>query len=256
MISKNESYVRKLIEEGNRVDGRGLEDFREVSVKTGIIETAEGSAEVRVGNTTVLVGVKMEVKEPYPDSPNEGGLIVDVEFVPLASPEFETGPPGEEAVELARVVDRGIRESHAIDNEKLCIKEKEAAWTVHIDIHVLDHDGNLIDAASLGAMAALLDTKMPKWDKENKKIIRELKGGLPVSEKPIEITVVKIGNKILVDPTAEEESALDARLTVATLENGDLCAMQKGGDGYFTVTEVQQAVEIAIEKGKELRKLL
>ncbi|MBI4015914.1 MAG: exosome complex protein Rrp42 [Candidatus Aenigmarchaeota archaeon] len=256
MINKNESYVRKLIEDGTREDGRGLTDFREISVKTGVIETAEGSAEVKIGNTMVLVGVKMEVKEPYPDSPNEGGFVVDAEFVPLASPDFENGPPGEEAVELARVVDRGIRESHAVDMEKLCIKEKEAAWTVHIDIHVLDHDGNLIDAASIGAMAALLDTKMPKWDADNKKIIRELKGKLPVSDKPVEITVIKIGNKLLVDPTAEEESALDARLTVATLENGELCAMQKGGDGYFTVPEIQQAVELAIDKGKELRKLL
>ena len=256
MMKKNESYVRKLIEEGTRIDGRSLEDFREISVKTGVIETAEGSAEVNIGNTKVLVGVKMEVKEPYPDSPNEGGFIVDAEFVPLASPDFENGPPDEEAVELARVVDRGIRESHAVDMEKLCIKEKESAWTVHIDIHVLDHDGNLIDAASLGALAAILDTKMPKWDAENKKIIREFKGKLPVSEKPVEITVVKIGNKLLVDPTAEEEFALDARLTVATLENGELCAMQKGGDGYFTVTEIQQAVELAIDKGKELRKLL
>ena len=73
-----------------------------------MIEKAEGSARVLLGKTEVLVGVKVETGEPFPDTPNEGVLTVNAELVPIASPNFEAGPPNEDSIELARVVDRGI----------------------------------------------------------------------------------------------------------------------------------------------------
>ncbi|MFH0829768.1 MAG: exosome complex protein Rrp42 [Candidatus Aenigmatarchaeota archaeon] len=259
-MKNKDSYVRKMISEGNRPDGREFEQFRHVKVEHGVIKTAEGSARVQMGGTLVVAGVKMEMHEPYPDSPNEGTLMVDAELVPLASPDFEPGPPSEAAVELARVVDRGIRESHSIDMAKLCITPGELVWTVHIDIHILNHDGNLIDAASLAAMAALLDTKVPAVDMEKKTIIRErgdAKGEmLPVTDKPIEVTTWKMGTKLFLDPNMDEDEEADARVTIATTEAGDLCAMQKGGTGWFSTSELLTAADLAIAKGKELRKLL
>jgi len=79
---------------------------------------------------------------------------------------------------------------------------------------------------------------------------------LPITDKPVEVTVAKIYGKLLLDTTAEEESALDARLTIATTGSGQICAMQKGGKGFFTAEEVLKAVELAVGKGKELRALL
>ena len=84
-----------------------------------------------------------------------------MELIPLASPDFESGPPREKAIELARVVDRGIRESETIDMAKLCITPEEKVWIVFIDVHVLDYDGNLFDACSLAASAALGCTIVP-----------------------------------------------------------------------------------------------
>jgi exosome complex component RRP42 len=74
-----------------------------------------------------------------------------------------------------------------------------------------------------------------------------------VLHQPISITAVKIDGKILVDPTHDEERVADARLTVATLENGSLCAMQKGLDGSFTVDEVFKVVETSRRIGEEVR---
>jgi len=81
----------------------------------------------------------------------------------MASPRFESGPPNEESIEVARVIDRGIRESGAIDTKKLLIEEN-LVWIVFIDVHVLDHDGNLIDAGGIASMAALLNTRLPKYE--------------------------------------------------------------------------------------------
>jgi len=255
MLKASENYVRKLIEEDSRLDGRKFEEFRKIEVKTDVIESAEGSARIILGDSNVLVGVKLSVGEPFPDVPDEGVLIVNTELVPIASPTFEPGPPKEDAIEISRVVDRGIRESKCIDLEKLCIEPGKEVWIINIDIHVLDHDGNLIDAGALGAIAALLKTKIPKY--ENKKIIYEEKTGkLPVKDIPIAVTIAKIGDKLLIDPNLEEEHNLDARITITTNKNGEICSIQKGGSGYFTMEEVLKAADLSILKGKKLGKLI
>jgi len=238
-----------------RVDNRKFDEFRPIKIEKNVIKNAEGSARVLMGNTNVLVGVKMSVGEPFPDTPNEGVLIVNTELVPLASPEFESGPPDENSVEISRVIDRGIRESKCIDLESLCIKEGEEVWMVNIDIHVLDHDGNLIDAGALGSMAALKNTKIPKYE-NGKVVFGEYERDLPVRDIPIAITTVKISDKLLIDTNVEEENALDARITLAVNEKDELCAAQKGGKGYFTTEEIEKAVDLSILKSKEIRKLL
>jgi len=128
---------------GQRDDGRSLDQPRPVKVDRSFVKTAEGSARVKLGDTDVLIGIKMTVGEPYPDTPNTGVLSTSVELIPMASPTFEAGPPRPDAIELARVVDRGIRESKMVNMEKLCITPKEKVWILFIDIHVLDFDGNL-----------------------------------------------------------------------------------------------------------------
>ncbi|MEM3507198.1 MAG: RNA-binding protein, partial [Candidatus Bathyarchaeia archaeon] len=155
--------ILDLLSKGKRIDGRFLLDFRELKIEYGVIEKANGSAQLSLGKTKVLVGIKVEIGEPFSDTPDEGVLTVNAELVPLASPSFEPGPPDENSIELARVVDRGIRESKAIEMEKLCIKSGKNVFVVFVDVYVLNHDGNLIDAAALAALAALLNTKIPKY---------------------------------------------------------------------------------------------
>ena len=154
-------YIYKLAEQGKRIDGRGFDEYRKIEIETGIITKAEGSARVKIGNTQVMAGVKMDVGEPYSDSPDSGVMTTAAELIPMASPDFESGPPRENAIELARVVDRGIRESGIIEVDKLCIEPGEKVWIVFIDLHILDYDGNLFDAASLAALAALSTAVFP-----------------------------------------------------------------------------------------------
>ncbi|UCC91955.1 MAG: exosome complex protein Rrp42 [Candidatus Aenigmatarchaeota archaeon] len=248
-------YILSHIEKGMRLDGRKLDETRRMEIEANPIENAEGSAKVKMGNTEVVVGVKVDVGEPFPDTPNEGVLIVNAEFSPLASPEFELGPPREKAVELARIVDRGIRESKCLDREKLCIKEGEKVWMVFIDIQPLTHDGNLIDAAGIAAIAALLNAKMPKYEKE--KVFHEKKDKpLPVNDAPVPVTFGFMGGKLMVDPGLEEESAIESRLTITTKTNGNICAVQKGGTGRLSPETVHEAVEFSIKRGKEIRELI
>jgi exosome complex component RRP42 len=247
--------IEQVIEKGKRLDDRSLTDYREIKIELGVIEKAEGSARVLLGKTQVLVGVKVETGEPFPDTPNDGVMTVNAELVPLASPNFEPGPPDENSIELARVVDRGIRESHAIDTEKLCIEPGKKVFVVFVDVYVLNHDGNLIDASAIAAVAALMNTKMPNYEiKDGELRIKQGYTTLPMKSHPITVTIGKINGHLVVDPWIEEESVMDSRITFATNEDGNICAIQKGGSSYFTPQQILEASKIALVKAAELRK--
>jgi exosome complex component RRP42 len=232
--------IEQLLEKGKRLDERGLLDTREIKIEQGTIEKAEGSARVLLGKTQVLVGVKIETGEPFPDTPNEGVMTVNAELVPLASPNFEPGPPDENSIELARVVDRGIRESHAIDTSKLVIEPGKKVFIVFVDVYVLNHDGNL-----------------PNYEiKDGELKIKQGYTPLPLKSHPITVTIAKISNRLLVDPWLEEEQVMDARITFAFNEEGNICAIQKGGSSYFTPQQILEASKIALAKAAELRKQL
>ena len=251
-------FIRDLAKSGKRADDRGPEDYREISVEAGLITTAEGSAQVKMGKTQVLAGVKLGIGTPFPDRPQEGMFSTNSEFLPLASPVFESGPPSEDSIELSRVVDRGIRSSNAVDIASLYIGEapdgKPVVWSVWLDLYILDHDGNLIDAAALAAMSAIRNVKMPKYE-DGKLIMTESAGKLPSKNDSVECTFAKIGDRLFLDPTYDEEIGMDSRLTVATTP-GHVCACQKGGRGAFTTKEIDYCMDVALRKGDELRKLL
>lgn len=254
----NEKYISDLITKDFRIDGRKLEDYRKpIKIEYDVSNNAEGSAKVTIGETEVVVGIKLGVGEPYPESPDEGSIVVTAELLPMSNPKFESGPPGKESNELARIVDRGIRESKCVDFKELGIKEGEACWMVFIDIYPLNDAGNLIDASALAALAALKKCKIPKLDKDNKVVVGEYtKDKLNLKKEPITVTVWNIKDKIFVDALSEEEEAGEARLTVAISEDGNINAMQKGGRKSLSIDEIEKMVKLAEAKSKELRKVL
>jgi exosome complex component RRP42 len=247
------AFVKDLVANGKRPSGRQADEYRKIVLEKGVIPNAEGSARVHLGKTQVLVGVKLGIGTPFADRPDEGVLSTNSELLQLAHPTFEGGPPNADSVELARVVDRGIRSAGIIDLKKLFIEEGKA-WNVFIDIYSLDQDGNLIDAAALAAMAALSGTRMTKFE-DGKPVFGEYSGLLPVSGKCVCSTFAKVSGAILADPDLDEETAMDARLTVCTM--GDkICAMQKGSTGGFTSAEVEQVLDRSFVKGAELAALI
>ncbi|MFH1106287.1 MAG: RNA-binding protein [Candidatus Micrarchaeota archaeon] len=249
-----ESYVKDLLAKDKRADGRGLLDYRQVKITKGMIPNAEGSALVELGDTKVLCGVKFDVMDPYRDRPTEGVFTVQAEFLPLAHPKFESGPPNEHSIELSRVVDRGIRSAEVLDVKSWQLEEGKVLGAF-MDLYMLDHCGNLIDTAAMAAMAALTDAKVPKYE-EGKMVRGEFKGALPLARKVAACSFEKIGKKMIVDATDEEEVASDGRLTLATSDGDFLVCSQKSGAAGFTDTEVLDLLDIAFEKGRQLRSLL
>jgi len=250
-------YLTQLAKDGKRADGRGFDQFRDVSIRTRYIQQAEGSARVKLGGTEVVVGIKMAMGTPYPDAPNDGTLTSSAELRPIASADFEIGPPSPGSIEVARVVDRGIRESKCIDFAALCIKPKEKIWMTWLDMHAVDYDGNLFDAASLGCIAALKTSTVPASKVTGIEGVGPLADfPMPIKDVPIMVTAIKLGGRILFDPTSIEEKVGGPRLSTSFDRDGNIRAMQKGLGGSFTSDEVREIVRKGAERAIELRQIL
>ncbi|KAH7681016.1 exosome complex component RRP45 protein [Dioscorea alata] len=242
-----------------RVDGRRPFDYRPLSIKFG---REDGSSEVQLGETHVMGYVTSQLVQPYRDRPNEGTLAIYTEFSPMADPTFEAGRPGESAVELGRVIDRGLRESRAVDMESLCVVAGKSVWAVRVDLHILDNGGNLIDAANIAALAALSTFRRPECTvggEDGQEVIMhppEVREPIPLTihHLPVAVTFAFFseGNILVIDPTYKEEAVMGGRMTATMNMNGDVCAVQKAGGEGVMMSVIMQCLRIASMKAADI----
>jgi len=155
-------------------------------------------------------------------------------------------------------VDRGIRESHMIDVSQLVIEKNKSVVGVFADNVVVDYDGNLFDACSYAATAALLSSKTPKWNwiDDTPTLVEGEETPVPIITIPVSVTMAKIGNHIIVDPNGDEWASMDSRITITTDSDGNICALQKGGSDGFSQDDVNRCGQISIQVGAKIREKL
>lgn len=252
------SKILDLLQEGKRIDDRALDEHRPLVIDTGVIPHANGSARVRLGDTEIVAGIKIQPDRPFPDMGDKGIFICTAEILPLAHPSAETGPPQPDVIELARVVDRGIRESGMIDLSQFVLEKDKSVIGLFTDNVVTDHDGNLFDACSYASVAAIITSKIPKWEMKDDKpvLIENQESDAPITTIPVSVTMGRIGEFIIVDPNLDEWGCLDARITITTNSDGNIVALQKGGSDGFTFEQLVKCSELSIAIGKKIRDVI
>lgn len=248
-------YINNNLEKGKRIDGRDLWEYRDFNIKTDTIAAAEGSGDVSLGDTRILTGAKYDIGEPYPDKPDEGVCTLMAELLPLASPLFEGGPPDQQSIELARVVDRGIRHADCVQTKKLCIKEEKAVYIIFVDMYIINHGGNMIDCGGISALASLISSNIPKgkWTEDGPEWTGEyFSGDEIINELPIPVTFGKIEDNLFLDPCLPEQLVSDGRITFSVTED-NITSIQKSGTTTFTTDQVKMLSEKAFEIAGELR---
>lgn len=247
----NAEKAKKLFEQSKRADNRGLLDIRKLDIKKGVMNSADGSAWVKLGNTEVIAGVKFAVGTPYPDSPDEGTIVVNLEMSGIASADIDTGPPSIEAMEYGRVVDRVIRSSECIDFKGLSIVTNEKSFIMYVDCYTINADGNIIDATQYAAMAALLDTRIPKLDENNNIVPKEYtEQKLKINKEKLAVsfTFGKYKDKLILDTTEIEDLATETRFTVGVCGDNIVAYHKGGGKGTFKIEEINKIMDIATAK--------
>lgn len=252
-------FILHGIEQNFRVDGRNREDYRPMELETGIISHAFGSARLRLANTDVLVAIKIEVDLPLPERPNEGKIEFFVDCSANATPDFE-GRGGEDlAVEIANSLSSAYKSNKAFDLTKLCIVKGRKCWKIYVDILLLEVGGNLFDAVSLAVKSALWNTQIPhvksiNIDGNNVEldVSQELYecDKLDIRNAPLMVTVCKIGEKCIVDPSATEEQCSVGSIVVAVSGDKYSTVLQTGA-GSLHPTTLIECLAIGLKTAKK-----
>ena len=238
LSGEEKHFIVSGIEQDFRCDGRGITDFRAISVETGVVSNTNGSSQVKLAGTNVLIGVKASLGETLPQAPNQGHLEFFVDCSANASPIFE----GRGGDDLASELSNGLARTFCngtIDLRSLCVIPGQSCWTLYIDALVLECDGNLFDVLSVAIQAALHDTRLPKLHIIGEGSERDIELSddpydvvqLELANVPVLVTLNKIGNRFVVDATAKEEACSDAQILVSVNRQGSICSMQKHGSG-------------------------
>ncbi|XP_046438503.1 exosome complex component RRP45-like isoform X2 [Daphnia pulex] len=249
------------VKEGQRVDGRSLSEQRKTCITFG---TEWGCCQVLLGNTRVMAQVSCSVQVPKSSRANEGMLFINVEMSTMAAEHFEAGRLGQQGIEVNRLVERCIKDSRCIDLESLCILVEEQAWEVRVDIHVLNHEGNLIDAATLAALGALCHFKRPDVTLDGRDvIIHQLDERDPVPltilHHPLTLSFALFnqGRICVLDPTNLEERSADGKLVMGLNAYRELCTLQISGDGVFIHKEaVISCANVAASRAVQMVEML
>lgn len=246
------AYLERFLAEGFRPDGRVLHGWREVSVNTGSISTTDGSALVRLGNTTVVCGVKAEIAEPDLDAGSKGFLVPNLDLPAMCSPRFKPGPPTEEAQVLSDRLNEALIASGILPLESLCIQPNKAVWVLYVDATCINYDGNAFDATLLAMVAALQNTRLPKatYDETTRRTVcsrKEEKSRLKLGKVPRAASFgIFDSNRILADPTAFEEPLLETTLTVVVdSATSQLISASQYGLGSASVDALSECIGLA-----------
>lgn len=261
VISDNETeFIRAAIREGIRIDGRTAFDMRGVKISFG---ESVGQAQVQMGPTRVLATVTADIVQPYPDRPVEGMLNFFVDFSPMALASWEEGRPTAKCVEIARLVERAIRDSNTLDTEALCILAGQKVWSIRCDVHVLDHDGNLADACNLAAVAALSHFRRPDVTVLGDTVtIHSISTRQPVPldlhHRPLSLSFAFFNeaSHVVLDPSLKEEQVADGVLTLTLNQHLELCCLQKPGGLPISMNMLHRCSQTAAKKAAALQRKL
>uniref|UniRef100_A0A8C6T5A1 Exosome complex component RRP45 n=1 Tax=Neogobius melanostomus TaxID=47308 RepID=A0A8C6T5A1_9GOBI len=253
-------FLLKAIEEKKRLDGRQTYDYRNIKITFG---TDYGCCFVDLGKTRVMAQVSSELVAPKESRPNEGILFFNIELSPMASPAFEQGRQSELSVKLNRQLERCFRNSKCIDTESLCVVSGEKVWQIRVDVHTLNHDGNLMDAASIAAITALCHFRRPDVSIQGEEITLytpEERDPIPLSiyHMPISVSFsfFQQGTYLLVDPIEREERVMDGLLMIAMNKHREICSIQSSGGIMLLKEQVLRCSKIASVKVSEITELI
>ncbi|KAL6007249.1 hypothetical protein ACLOJK_032745 [Asimina triloba] len=266
-------YERHLLE-SVRPDARPLSRARETTLALGAVASADGSALAKIGHTTMLAGIKLEIMTPALESPDEGCLAIDFHMPPICSMSVRPGRPAEVAPVISKQLSDAIRSSGAINLKELSLISGKAAWVAYLDIYCLDADGSVFDAALLSAVSALSHLQIPLVSvnddgrvftisgeqgegKSAKEPVNKDRRKLTLGCIPFALTCILHKKYTLVDPTAEEESIMESVVTVVLDSSGRLVSLYKPGGAVLASTStVQDCVALTRQRVKELGKIL
>lgn len=200
---------------------------------------------------------------PWPPPPSKSAGTSTFPFNFLRHTPNLTYSQTDTEVLLSRLLEKSIRRSGALDTESLCIIAGSKCFAVRADIHVLDHDGGLIDACCIALVAALQHFRRPEVQVEGQDVtvfgIREREPvKLAMQHHPFCVTFsyYEDGSVVLIDADLAEENVREGEIVVSMNRHGEVCQIAKYGGPPVDPLTILNCTNIALEKVKVLHQFV
>lgn len=247
---------QELIRAAVRTDGRGETQHRQLNISFG---PDYGCCLATIGNTKVLAQISANIGEPRLTRPSEGVVNIRVDLSLLGSASYDTSRNSDECVQLTRLLHKGVKEARCIDLESLCIISGERVWHIQADVAILNHEGNLIEAASISTLGALAHFRRPEVSVEDGHVIIQ-----PVELRdPVKFAMLhfpflmkyaffKEGNVSYVDPSEDEERFCDGYLIVGANIFKDITLLHISGKSLISKDQILKQCNYAVKRTRIL----
>ncbi len=205
---------------------------------------------------------------PFSDRPFDGVFTIASELSPMIAPSFEVNRPTETEVLLSRLLEKTGRRSGALDTESLCLIAGQKCWSVRVDLHVMTHDGNLLDVSCLAVVAALRHFRKPESSIEGETLTiytAAEREPVPLSwlHSPFCVTFSFFGSgessdetTVLLDTTRLEEQLRVSSCTFSMNRHGEICQISKLGGVAIDAPVFVSCAQTALAKTKEFTEMV
>ncbi len=221
----------KLLTNGKRIDGRGVEDLRPIKVEARVLNDADGSAYIEWGKNKILAGVygPSECIPRHDQSLYRSVVRCRYNMAPFSGLEGHgRSGPSRRSKELSKVLKEAF--------ENVIISENFPKTQIEIYVEVLQSDGGTRCAALTAAAVALADA------------------GIPMKDILSAVAVCKIDGQIALDPGKEEDNFGESDMPMAfSTRTGEIMLFQM--DGLLTKEEFSKGVKLARAAAEKIRKI-
>ena len=222
-----EANVVLLDENGIRSDGRKVNETRKVTIKTGVLKNADGSAYIEFGGNKILAGVfgPRDVHPKHMSNPDTGILRVRYHMEPFSVTERKNPAPSRREIEISKVVKEAL--------EPAVMLKQFPRTAVDVFLEILQADGGTRCAALDAASVALADA------------------GIPMRDLVCACASGKAADTLILDVNNEEDQAGQADMPIGYMPNlGQITLLQL--DGVLTPDEFKKCIEIGIDGCKQV----
>ena len=216
-----------------------------------------------------------------------GFVVPNVDFPPLCHSQFKPGPPSEQAQAATQFMMDVMQNSDLLDLKQLCVVPGKLAWVLNVDLVCLNYDGSVLDCCVKALVAAMRSLRLFKAslklpdteldDEDSEAAQSEAIGGvmtaaelreavevdfsqsvpIKINSQPISCTVAIFEDKMLVDPTDEEESMASALVTIV-LDGAshEVVHFLKAGGSAVSRQQIQECTALAKKQAKQIVKAI
>jgi len=217
----------KLVVDGKRLDGRGFNELRKITMKVDILKNATGSAYIEWGKNKVIAAVHgPRVLHPkFLRDPTKALLRCVYNLAPFSVDERKRPGPDRRSVEISKVTTEAL--------SSVVLLERFPDTVIDVFIEILQADAGTRCAGINAASLALADA------------------GIPMKDLVSACAAGKIENEVVLDLSKEEDNYGECDLPIALIpRKKEYILLQM--DGKLTKEEFHKALKLATDGAMKL----